>query len=102
MCVLVHACMLSHLTYVWLFATPWTVAPQAPLSMGFPSESTEAGVLPSSRGSSWPRDLTHVNLCLLHSQTGSLPLASPGKPHVYVHMCVCVHVYADTHKQISQ
>ena len=25
-------CMLSH---VWLFATPWTVARQAPLSMGF-------------------------------------------------------------------
>ena len=27
-----HACMLSH---VWLFATPWTVAHKAPLSMGF-------------------------------------------------------------------
>ena len=29
------ACMLSCFTYVWLFATPWTVARQAPLSMGF-------------------------------------------------------------------
>ena len=28
----VHACVLSH---VQLFATPWTVARQAPLSMGF-------------------------------------------------------------------
>ena len=28
----VHACVLSH---VQLFATPWTVAHQAPLSMGF-------------------------------------------------------------------
>ena len=28
----VPVCMLSH---VWLFATPWTVAQQAPLSMGF-------------------------------------------------------------------
>ena len=27
--------MLSHLTYVWLFVTLWTVAHQAPLSMGF-------------------------------------------------------------------
>ena len=27
-----YACMLSH---VWLFANPWTVALQAPLSMGF-------------------------------------------------------------------
>ena len=29
------ACMLSH---VRLFATPWTVAPQTPLSMGFPRQ----------------------------------------------------------------
>jgi len=26
--------MLSHLSHVWLFATQWTVARQAPLSMG--------------------------------------------------------------------
>ena len=35
--------------------------------------------MPSSRGSSWPRDWTHV-LCLLHWQMGSLPLATPGSP----------------------
>ena len=28
-------CMLSHSSRVQLFATPWTVARQAPLSMGF-------------------------------------------------------------------
>ena len=27
--------LLSHFSRVWLFATPWTVAYQAPLSMGF-------------------------------------------------------------------
>ena len=31
-----------------------------------------------SRGSSWPRDRTHL-LCLLHWQAGSLLIASPGK-----------------------
>ena len=31
----VHACMLSCFTRVQLFVTPWTVACQAPLSMGF-------------------------------------------------------------------
>ena len=31
-CVCLHVQSLSH---VWLFATPWTVAHQAPLSMGF-------------------------------------------------------------------
>ena len=30
-----HACMLSHFRSVQLFVTPWTVAHQAPLSMGF-------------------------------------------------------------------
>ena len=30
-----HTCMLSHFSHVWLFATPWTIAHQAPLSMGF-------------------------------------------------------------------
>ena len=33
--VICYACMLSHFSHVWLFATPWTVAYQAPLSMGF-------------------------------------------------------------------
>ena len=34
--------------------------------------------MPSSRGSSQPRDWTHIS-CLLHWQMGSLPLAPPGK-----------------------
>ena len=31
----VLACMLSHFSHVQLYATPWTVACQAPLSIGF-------------------------------------------------------------------
>ena len=34
----VHACMLNRFSHVWLFATPWTIAHQAPLSMGFSSQ----------------------------------------------------------------
>ena len=34
-CYYVHTCMLSHFSPVPLFATLWTVAHQAPLSMGF-------------------------------------------------------------------
>ena len=36
--------------------------------------------MPSSRGSTHPRDWTHKSLCLLHWQAGSLPLVPPGKP----------------------
>ena len=31
----IHARLLSSFSHVWLFATPWTVARQAPLSLGF-------------------------------------------------------------------
>ena len=31
----IHACMISHFSCVWFFVTLWTVAWQAPLSMGF-------------------------------------------------------------------
>ena len=36
--------------------------------------------MPSSRGSSPPRDRTHVSYVYLHWQADSLPLALPGKP----------------------
>ena len=59
---------------------PQTIALQAPLSMGFfQARILEWVVISFSRGSSQPRDQTHVT-CLLHWQAGSSPLASPGKP----------------------
>ena len=45
------------LSRVRLFATSWTVAYQAPLSMGFSRQQYWSGLpFPSSRGSSRPRD----------------------------------------------
>ena len=38
------ACMLGHFTCVWLFATLWTVAHQAPLSMGFSKQEYWSGL----------------------------------------------------------
>ena len=37
------SCMLSHFIHVWLFATLWTVAPQAPLFMGFSRQECWSG-----------------------------------------------------------
>ena len=58
-----HQCMgthvLSHLGYVRLFAILWTIAHQAPLSMGIlQARILDWVAMPSSRGSSWPRDWT--------------------------------------------
>ena len=44
------ACVLSHFSHVQLFATSWTVALQAPLSMGFSRQEFWSGLLcPPSR-----------------------------------------------------
>ena len=45
----------------WLFVTPWSVAHQAPLSMGIlQARILEWVAMPSSRGFSQPRDWTRV------------------------------------------
>ena len=68
-------CMLSHFSCVRLFATPSTIAYQAPLSMGFSRQEYWSGLpCPSPGESPWPRDRNPCLLCLLHCQVGSLPL----------------------------
>ena len=43
-------CVLNHLSRVWLFVTPWAVAHQAPLSMGFSRQEYWSGLLFPSSG----------------------------------------------------
>ena len=58
-CIYVCACSFSH---VRLFATPWTVAHQAPLSMGILQARIQGWVaMSSSRGFSQPRGQTQVS-----------------------------------------
>ena len=53
---LICACVLSHFSCVRLFATPWTVAFQAPLSMEFCSQESWSGLpCPSPGGLPGPR-----------------------------------------------
>ena len=68
--------MLSRFSRVRLLATPWTVALQAPLSVGILQAGIpECVAFSSSRSSFQPRDQTWYLLSLLHWQAGSLPLA---------------------------
>ena len=55
-----HVCVQS-LSCVQLFVIPWTTVHQAPLSMGFSGKNTGWVAMPSSRGSSQPRDQTQVS-----------------------------------------
>ena len=70
------------LTCVSNFLTPWTVAHQAPLSMGFPGKNT--GVLPCLS----PGDLSDPGIkpTSLAWQVDSLPLNHLESPQIYIHM----------------
>ena len=62
------------------FVTPWTVADQAPLSMGSPRQEYWGGLSLHSRGSSQPRDGTCVSCLHLPALAGkSFATEPPGK-----------------------
>ena len=72
--------MLSHFSPIWLFATLWSTAHQAPLSMGFSRQEDWSG-LPCPSPVTFPtQELNSCLLHLLHWQGGSLPLVPPRKP----------------------
>ena len=77
--------MLSH---VLLFAAPWTVTHQAPLSMEFSRQEYWSGLpfhtpqdLPDT-GIEHAHFLHSYLLHLLHLQLDSLPLCHPGSPYL--------------------
>ena len=73
-CVCVHALSRSR---IWSLATPWTVAHEAPLSMGiFQARILEWVAISSCRDQTQGSNLRLFNL--LHWQAGSLPLHHPG------------------------
>ena len=81
-----HGCMLSCFSHVQLFATLWTIACQAPLSMGFSRQEYWSGLpLPS------PGDLPNPG-----TEPMSLTLADrffvtepPGKPEFTLNILKC-------------
>ena len=92
----VHACVLSRFSYVQLFATLWTIAHQAPTSMGFCRQEYWSGRHALLQGI-FPIRGSNLHLFyLLHWQAGSLPLALPGKPFLLyseVNMCIYIYIY---------
>ena len=78
-CACTHIVIVVYsLSHVWLFVTPWTIAHQIPLSMGFPRQEYWSGLpFPS------PGDLPDpgVKLASPALQADSLPLSHLGSPH---------------------
>ena len=75
--MLQRECCAYLFSHVQLFVTPWAVALQALLSMGFlQARILEWVAMPSSRGSSQSRDWTQVS----HIAGGFFTICSRGKP----------------------
>ena len=72
-----HTCMFSH---VWLFATPWTVARQAPLSMGFSRQEYWSGLLCPPPGDLPDPGIKSASSALAGKFFITVP---PGKPLFY-------------------
>ena len=75
-----YACVLICFSHDWFFATLWTTAHQAPLSMGVSRQEYWSGLLCPPPGNLPDPGIEPMslmsNLCW---QAGSLPLAPPGK-----------------------
>ena len=90
-------------SHVQLFATPWTVACQAPLTMGIlQARILEWVAISSSRRSSWPRDGTCVSCVgrwiLYHCDTWEAILSCIW---LYCSVCVCILRWAFQNHQIQ-
>ena len=91
-----HACMLNHFSHVWLFATLWTIACQAPLPMGFSRQDYWSGLsFPS------PRDIPHPGIVPACSAlTGIFFTTEPlGKPtgHVILLIIIITIIIVNSH-----
>ena len=89
-------CAVPSLRRVQLFATPWTVARQAPLSMGLSRQEYQSGLscLP-------PADLPKPGIKPRSPalQADSLPFQPPGKPYFCAnfHFCLKIQCYRSIH-----
>ena len=84
MCECVRVCVsvgVSRFSHIRLFATPWTVAHQAPLSMGFSRQEYWSGVPCPPPGDLRDPGVESRSPKSLTWQAGSLPVEPPGKPY---------------------
>ena len=72
------------------FVTPWTVARQVPLSMGFPRQEYWCGLSFPPPGDLPDPGIESKSLVPPELPCGFFTTAPPGKPHVCVHVCVCM------------
>ena len=85
LCVCVCVCVHAH-SVIQSFSTPsvpWTIAHQAPLSMGLSGQEYWSGIDFLLQGIFPNQGLNLQHVCLLHWQADSLPLSHLGSPLEY-------------------
>ena len=87
--VYVHACMLSHFNHVGLFATLWTIAHQAPLSIGLHRQEYWTELLFPSSGDLPDLRIEPESPAASPLQVDSLLLSHRGSPYMHVHHAKC-------------
>ena len=80
-------CVLGHFNHVRLFEMPWTIARQAPLSMGFSRQEYGRGLPFASPGTLPDPGIAPVSLPSSSLAGGFFATAPPN-----IYMCVCVYV----------
>ena len=83
---IISICMLNNLSCVWLLATLWTVAHQAPLCMGFSRREYWSGLPCPPPGDLSNLGIKPTSVISPALALGLLPGAPPGKPkYLYSH-----------------
>ena len=99
-CYVQGCCHLVAQLCLTLFQIPWTIALQAPLSVGFPRREYQSRLPFPSPGIFLTQG---SNLCLLNCQVDSFMTEPPGKPYIqdiYFQnhkVIVCIHVQICSH-----
>ena len=95
-CVCTCTCVQRHFSHAQLFVTLWTIAHQAPLSMGFSRQEYWSGLPCSPPGNLPDPGIRPASLMSSALAVGFWPLAPPGK-YVYIykhtHVCICMYMY---------
>ena len=79
--------VVSLLSHVQLFATPWTVAHQGPPSIGFLRQEYWSGLPSPPQGVFLTQGSNPYFLCLLHWQGGFFSTMPPAKSNKYYVLC---------------
>ena len=89
-------CMLHHFSCVQLFATPWTVACQAPLSMGFSRQEYWSGLPCPPPGDLPDTGIEPASPATPALRMNPLPMSYQGSPDTLYSLNTCsLHFYYD-------